>query len=215
MIDDEAQASGADLASLYTRWRLPVQRMLRRYFGSPAEVEDAAQEVFVRMAANGRHLSAEEEQPYLRQTLRSVASHVWNKSAGAKNVQLVSFEACGDELHSVAAAPDADTQIQAGHRQRLVRLHQAVTELPARQREAFVLHRVEGYTVQETADRMAVSPRMVVKHLSRAVAYCETRVHYTSVDQMQKLQSAHRASAECDPEVADAAAASRAGRDRP
>lgn len=46
-------APAGHLASLYVRWRVPVMRMLRRHFGTTAEVEDAAQEVFVRVAATG------------------------------------------------------------------------------------------------------------------------------------------------------------------
>jgi len=191
----KAAGSGGEfqLASLYTRWHGPVMRMLRRYFGSPAEVEDAAQEVFVRMAVARKALAPEEEQPYLRQTLRSVAAQAWHKGPLAQGVQLVSYDDCEEELLAVPQGTDASAAHAAEQRQRLARLHQAVTELPPRQREAFVLHRIEGYTVQETADQMGISSRMAVKHLSRAVAYCEARVHYASVEQMRRLQAAHAA----------------------
>jgi len=179
------------LASLYTRWHGPVIRMLRRYFGSPAEVEDAAQEVFVRMAVARKALAPEEEQPYLRQTLRSVAALAWHKGSIAQGVQLVSYDDCEEELLAVPQGTDVSAAHAPEQRQRLARLLQAVTELPLRQREAFVLHRVEGYTVQETADQMGISSRMAVKHLSRAVAYCEARVHYASAEQMRRLQAAH------------------------
>lgn len=180
-------APGGHLASLYTRWRVPVMRMLRRHFGTTAEVEDAAQEVFVRVAATGKVLRPEEEQPYLRQTLRSVAARDWHKSAQSHGLQTVSYDECADELHA-AQDDHGDTAHAAQQRQRLTRLHQAVQELPARQRQAFVLHRVEGHTVQETADQMGISLRMAVKHLARAVAYCETRVLFASAQQMQRLQ---------------------------
>ncbi|GLS14327.1 MULTISPECIES: RNA polymerase sigma factor [Hydrogenophaga] len=193
------------LASLYARWHAPVMRMLRRYFGSPAEVEDAAQEVFVRMAAAGKALAPDEEQPYLRQTLRSVAAQAWHKGPVAQGVQLVSYADCEDELHAVPQ--DAGIGQGLEQRQRLARLHQAVTELPQRQREAFLLHRVEGYTVQETADQMGISLRMVVKHLARAVAYCETRVQFANVEQMKRLQSVHAMLSADDGEPSGAAGA--------
>jgi RNA polymerase sigma-70 factor (ECF subfamily) len=195
----------AQLVSLYSRWRVPVMRMLRRYFGSPAEIEDAAQEVFVRMAAVGKALAPHEEQPYLRQTLRSVAAQAWHKGPGAHGVQLVAFAECEDEVHAppLSAAGTADGA-WAEHRQRLERLQQAVNELPQRQREAFLLHRVEGHTVQETADRMGISLRMAVKHLARAVAYCETRVQFASAEQMRRLQAAHAVLCEAGDEAADA-----------
>jgi len=179
------------LASLYARWHGPVMRMLRRYFGSTAEIEDAAQEVFVRMTVARKALAPDEEQPYLRQTLRSVAAQAWHKGPLAQGVHLVSYDDCEEELLAMPLDTDASAMHAPEQHQRLARLHQAVTELPPRQREAFVLHRIEGYTVQETADQMGISLRMAVKHLSRAVAYCEARVHYASVEQMRRLQAAH------------------------
>lgn len=183
------QASEAPLTSLYTRWRTPVMRMLRRYFGSTAAVEDAAQEVFVRMAATGRNLPPDQEQPYLRQTVRSVAARDWQKSPQMHGLQGVAYDDCHDELQAISAQGYGDTEHLAEHRQRLTRLHDAIQELPPRQREAFVLHRVEGHTIEETAARMGIGTRMVVKHLGRAVAYCETRVLFASAEQMKRLQA--------------------------
>ena len=41
-----------------------------------------------------------------------------------------------------------------------------------------MLSRFDGLTQDEVAARMQISRRMVVKHLARAIAYCEVRVHY-------------------------------------
>jgi len=202
------EAAGGHLASLYARWRIPVMRMLRRHFGTAAEVEDAAQEVFVRVAATGKVLRPEEEQPYLRQTLRSVAARSWHKSAQAQGLQAVSY----DECHALAAQSQDDAEQAAQQRQRLTRLHQAVQELPERQRQAFVLHRIEGCTVQDTADQMGISLRMTVKHLARALAYCETRVLFASAAQMQRLQDMQAGLSE---EADDERAAARAQGETP
>lgn len=206
-VPEPTDASGGHLASLYVRWRVPVMRMLRRHFGSTAEVEDAAQEVFVRVAATGKVLRPEEEQPYLRQTLRSVAARDWHKSAQSHGLQAVSYDEDDAQLHAVAADDHGDTAHAAQQRQRLTRLHQAVQELPARQRQAFVLHRIEGHTVQETADQMGISLRMAVKHLARAVAYCETRVLFASAAQMQRLQAMQASLSEKDDDECAAACA--------
>ncbi|WP_245587345.1 RNA polymerase sigma factor [Comamonas composti] len=189
----DSQASETPLTSLYMRWRMPVMRMLRRYFRTTASVEDAAQEVFVRMAATGRVLEPGQEQPYLRQTVRSVAARDWQKSPEMHGLQSVSYDECREELLAISAEGYGDTEHQAEHRQRLTRLHEAIQELPPRQREAFIFHRIEGHTIEETADRMGIGARMVVKHLGRAVGYCETRVLFTSAAQMKRLQALQEA----------------------
>lgn len=183
--DSGAQASADQLGHLYARWRAPLARMMRRYFGSPAEVEDATQEVFARLAATGKAIAPADEQPYLRRAARNVAIDGWRKSAQREGLQRVALEEESDEpdLYTDACHTDA----HAGHQQLLGRLDQAIQELPARQREAFTLHRIEGHTVEETALRMGISTRMVVKHLSRGLAYCQVRVSYASSAQMRQM----------------------------
>lgn len=181
----QPQGAGDQLGHLYARWRAPLARMMRRYFGSAAEVEDATQEVFARLAATGKAIAPADEQPYLRRAARNVAIDGWRKSAQREGLQRVALEDESDEpdLHTDACHTDA----HAGHHQLLGRLDQAIQELPARQREAFTLHRIEGYTVEETALRMGISTRMVVKHLSRGLAYCQVRVSYASSAQMRQM----------------------------
>lgn len=193
LLPGEAQA-GEQLGQLYARWRIPLARMLRRYFGSAAEVEDATQEVFARLAASGRAIAPAEEQPYLRRAARNLAIDGWRKSAQREGLQRVALE---DESEARELQTDADqTDTHAAHQQMLARLDQAIQELPARQREAFTLHRIEGYTVEETARHMGISTRMVVKHLSRGLAYCQLRVSYASSAQMQPLHAALSAAQE-------------------
>lgn len=206
-----AQQAETPLVSLYARWRTPVMRMLRRHFGSAAEVEDAAQEVFVRVAATGRVLEPDQEQPYLRQTVRSVAARDWQKGPEVHGLQNVPYDDCHEELHGVLAEGYGNTDHQAEQRQRLTRLHQAIQELPQRQREAFVLHRVEGHTVEETASRMGISMRMVVKHLARSVGYCETRILFASAEQMKRLQALQGAVSETEEDDDESAASQLRG----
>lgn len=187
-VPPQPPGSAADqLGQLYARWRAPLARMMHRYFGSAAEVEDATQEVFARLAATGKALAPGDEQPYLRRAARNVAIDGWRKSAQREGLQRVAFE---EESDAPDLATDAGhTAAHAAHSQLLARLDQAIQELPARQREAFTLHRIEGHTVEETALRMGISARMVVKHLSRGLAYCQVRVSYASSAQMRQMHT--------------------------
>jgi RNA polymerase sigma-70 factor (ECF subfamily) len=84
-----------------------------------------------------------------------------------------------------AAADTVSPAAAVEHRQRLARLQDALDELPERQRQAFVLHRFDGDTQDDVAQQMNISRRMVTKHLSRALAYCQLRVQYASLEQMR------------------------------
>jgi RNA polymerase sigma-70 factor (ECF subfamily) len=69
-----------------------------------------------------------------------------------------------------AVAPDgADAVAEGEARRRLVdRVEQALSTLPAEQREAFVMFRFAGLTCPEIAELLAVSPRAVESRIRRA-----------------------------------------------
>lgn len=176
------------LTSLYRRWRNPLVRLFQGRSRDRAQAEDAAQDVFVRMAVAGKTLAPEEEKPYLSTVARSVATDDWRKSGREAALDTVSMETTSEELASLHT-DDALSPLEiAAHRQRIARLNEAVAELPERQRQAFLLNRIDGLSHDEVAAAMGISPRMVAKHLQRAMAYCHLRVKYGSVEQMQRLR---------------------------
>jgi RNA polymerase sigma-70 factor (ECF subfamily) len=67
----------------------------------------------------------------------------------------------------VAADPPADEALATKERARL--LAQAVAELPPQMGRAFRLHKLEGLSQAETAERMGVSRKMVEQHIGLAI----------------------------------------------
>ncbi|MGC3987446.1 MAG: RNA polymerase sigma factor [Pseudorhodoferax sp.] len=181
----------AGLASLYRRWRLPLVRLLQGRLGNRADAEDLAQQVFTRMAATGRMPQAGQEQAYLARSATHAGIDAWRRRGGAQALELVPAQDCGDALHALPADAASDPLDTAHHRQRLARLDTALAELPERQREAFVLHAVEGLTQEEVARRMGISLRMVSRHIARALAYCELRLQYGALAPAQRLRADH------------------------
>jgi len=77
------------------------------------------------------------------------------------------------ETHCPAPQPDHIAE----SRQRLEQIADALNELPAPCRQAFILHKIHHMTHAEIAEHLHVSKSMVEKHLMRALAHCRTRVH--------------------------------------
>lgn len=182
------------IAKAYARWRLPLLRGLARFKHSIGSAEDALHDGVVKWVAADPALTSPDEQgAYLRKTvLNGVADEFRDRQAG-RRLQTVSYDEAADEGQTLMAGDSSCPMHAAAHQQRLARLAEAMQELPERQREAFVLSRFDGLTQDEVAARMQISRRMVVKHLARAIAYCEVRVHYATAAQMHQL---HRPAAD-------------------
>ena len=99
----------------------------------------------------------------------------WHRRQAVRNRVMVWTGRSKDEDGSydpVAAAPDPggrtpDEQLQ--NREAMQALEVAVRELPARQKEAFMLRTFEGLDVKGTAVAMGCSEGSVKTHYSRAV----------------------------------------------
>jgi RNA polymerase sigma-70 factor (ECF subfamily) len=134
-----------------------VWRSLRRLGVPEADVIDAAQEVFV---VAHRRLPSFEGRSSVRTWLfaiaRRVAQHA-RRSAGRRRRKLHALEQAG-----TISAPGQDDIAEAR------RLYALLDLLTAKQREAFVLTRLEGMTAEEAAVVLGLKPSSVHSRVQAA-----------------------------------------------
>ena len=141
---------------------------------------DIVQEAMIKLSVNYADRPAA-ELPLLFQRILSNATMDWFRREKVRNAlfqNLSDFEGNDEDgdfdllesLHaldgSLGAESAADT---VGRAQILLAIETAVSELPARQREAFLLRYWEEFDVAETAVVMGCSEGSVKTHCSRAV----------------------------------------------
>ncbi len=184
--EDASPMGGNLLAKAYARWRGPILRSLARVRG--ADGEDALHDGAVKwLAANPALASCDQQGACFRRTVMNTVADEYREHTAGRRLQTLPLADAEDAVQAIASDESQCPLQLSAQRQRLERLREALAELPERQREAFVLCRFDGLTQEDVAARMQISRRMVVKHLSRAVAYCEVRVRYASLAQMQEL----------------------------
>lgn len=142
-------------------------RVLIRYFEKRGvrkmDLEDAVQEVFTRLSRREGFSELGGLQEYLFETASSVAVDYhrhWGSQRRAGEHDLYD-----DALH--APADVSPEQILTG-KQDLQALYRALLELPERNRNIFVLYRLEKMTKPEIARRLGLSLSAVEKNLVRA-----------------------------------------------
>ena len=138
------------------------------------EALDLVQDAMIKLARNYAGRPEAEWTPLFYRILQN-GIRDWHRRQAVRNRVMVWFgrtSDSADDYDPVAQAPDPmgrtpDEQLES--RQAMKELERAVGELPARQREAFMLRTFEGLDVAGTAIAMGCSEGSVKTHYSRAV----------------------------------------------
>lgn len=152
------------LALWFDRWRKPIRSWFSSRASVPrAEVDDLAQEVFLRLLRYSDDIAVENPQGYLFR----IAANVANEWRDRSRVRQPHDRSWLDELQIDPADQPDNTAFQNRVSKHL---QTAVDRLPKRQREVLLLHVNEGLTYKEIADRLNVTYRIVLRDLTRAYA---------------------------------------------
>ena len=137
------------------------------------EALDLVQDSMIKLARNYADRPADEWTPLFYRILQNRIRD-WQRRQSVRNRVMVWFGKGNEDndYDPIAAAPDPagrapDEELETG--EAMASLESAVAELPARQREAFMLRTFEGLDVANTAAAMGCSEGSVKTHYSRAV----------------------------------------------
>ena len=138
------------------------------------EALDLVQDAMIKLVNNYSDRSRDEWTPLFYRILQNGVRD-WHRRQKVRNRVMVWFGRTApgdDEYDLVAQAPDPagrtpDEQLQTS--EAMQQMEHAVRELPARQREAFMLRTFEGLDVAGTAVAMGCSEGSVKTHYFRAV----------------------------------------------
>ena len=147
-----------------------LKRFIGRFLRSPSDVEDAAQEAFLR--AFTVELTRPIEQP--KSFLFRIAKHVALTQLTRKSRRITEYIEDADESKVVQEDSSAEEEISA---QQILALHyEAMVALSPHCREVYVLRKVHGLSHKEIAAHRGIAVSTVEKHLIKAVEHCDRYV---------------------------------------
>jgi len=155
------RGDGAVLADLYREVAPGMLNYLHGFVHDRAVAEDLLQEVFLRIH-RVRHTYRPHSpvKPWLYAIARYVAIDTLRKKGRRREVAY-------DEAFASAQGPDA--QGQAERSQSMEEVERALAELPTGQREAFVLTKVVGLSVEEASAVLGISQGAIKVKVHRAL----------------------------------------------
>lgn len=168
------------LTSWFKRWRKPIRQWLSRRSTVPAaDLDDLAQEVFLRLLRYSDDIAIENPQGYLFRIAANVANEWQERSRQRQphdNSWLEDLQVdFGDEPENAMARETARKYLQA-----------AVDSLPRRQRKVLLLHVNEGLTYKQIAEREGLTYRVVLRDLTRAYSRLRTELNADDLRQMEQ-----------------------------
>lgn len=148
------------VANWYSEWQRPLRRFVAGRHTIPArDLDDVAQEVFLRLMRYDRTQLIEQPQAYLFKMAANVAAEwaVRSRNASAREMAWLA------EHGSDGYADEEISQLEVEEE-----IEQALRALCPRQREILRLQFFEGLTHAQTAQRLGVTERVVKRALAKS-----------------------------------------------
>ena len=166
-----AEAARALITGLVASHGVKLRRFLLLRVRNAADVPDMLQEVYLRMLRVSNVESIRSPEAYLFTVAQHVVQqHSLRQSAAPPSVEL------SEMLNSARAVPDVDPVLDLDAQQCLEQLQSELDRLSPKLRATFLLHRRDGLSLEEIAERLGISVPMVKKNLMQALVQLRQRL---------------------------------------
>ena len=149
-----------------------ILHYLRKRTDNASDAADMTQDVFTQWLDYNDRTKVEQPRAFLFQMARNLLRDHWRKQKVRHGVHHEQAERDAEPVSDEQNDPLAAAQ----RLQRLEQLKEVLAELSPRRREALMLHRFEGLSQAQIAERMGVSVSMVEKHIAFALLHCKQRL---------------------------------------
>jgi RNA polymerase sigma factor (sigma-70 family) len=156
------------ILDVYLKNEAAIKRFLKRILPRSADVDDFAQETFIRAFTADAAEPARFPKAFLFRVAHNLAL---NECAKFANTRTNSLEDLGE---SPVLIDNSDAKIEEDMelRQRARLLAQAVASLPPQCSRAFLLRKVYGYSYRSIAERMNITVSTAEKHVALGLLRC-------------------------------------------
>lgn len=149
---------------------------LRRFLASRlrhrmADAQDLVQEIFLRLLRVDHLETIRSSEAYLFTIAFHVLhQHILRRSAIPESIEITAL------INEMETAPESDPLLQAERHQQLEELQQALHGLSPKAQAVLILHRRDGYSLEEIGNQLGVSRAMAAKYLSKALLHCRQQL---------------------------------------
>ncbi|MBI1732345.1 MAG: RNA polymerase sigma factor [Gammaproteobacteria bacterium] len=162
----DSGTSRSRLEAIYFECRAALKSVIRRYLRRPEDVDDIAQEVYVRVLEADGKSPILDPRAYFFVTARNLALKHLALHANKITGQLEDFGL--SEVMDEKTALDAQYEVH----EQLSIFFEAVQALPPQCRRVLILKKVYGLSHEEIAERLNIAISTANQHLAKGLARC-------------------------------------------
>jgi RNA polymerase sigma factor (sigma-70 family) len=160
-----------------------LKRFIGRFMRSPSDVEDIAQEAFLRAYMVERSRPIEQPKSFLFR----IAKHLALSQLTRKSRQITEYIEDSTDASVIQLDYSAEEEVSA--RQMLGVHCEAVAELAPQCRQVYLLRKVHGFSHKEIAEHLGIAVSTVEKHLMKAIERCDRYVRERTESRVSQTDS--------------------------
>lgn len=167
---DVTDPTSTPVYDAYTHHGSSLKRFIGRFMRNSSDIEDIAQEAFLRAYTVERGRPIEQPKSFLFR----IAKHLALSQLTRKARQITDYIEDLEDSSVIQLEYSAEEEVSA--RQMLGVHCEAVAELAPQCRQVYLLRKVHGFSHKEIAEHLGIAVSTVEKHLMKAIEQCERYV---------------------------------------
>ena len=159
-----------DLLSIYQENALVVRRVIARYWPHKDDIDDLAQEAFLKCFAASLKTEIRDPRSFLLRVARNLAISERRRKIYSTTYSLEDFGT--SDILADKGSPSVEDVVY--WRQKMIVFANALASLPEAKRRVLVMRKIEGLQVKQIAIRLGVSVSTVEKRVAAALVACSS-----------------------------------------
>lgn len=163
-------SSQSTVFKVFEEQQMPLKAFISRLIRKPQDIDDIAQETFVRAFLAEQKGAIQHPKAYLYRIARNLTFEILSK----KSNKLTSY--IEDSSDYTLLDSGEDIEGIAIVREKLDRVKVAIAEMPPQCQRVFIMHKVYGFKYKEISQQLGISVSTVEKHIMTGLKKCRQSV---------------------------------------
>ena len=164
--DGKVASSRSRISKAFMEQQRPLKAFISRFIRGPQDIDDIAQETFVRAFLAEQKGDIQHPKAYIYRVARNLAFETLTK----KSTQLTSYieDSCDQSL--LESGEDIENKVIV--MEKFDRVKIAIAEMPPQCQRVFIMHKVYGFKYREISQQLGISVSTVEKHMMTGLKKC-------------------------------------------